>query len=357
MAKRIPGRGESLAYYIKIVGTGEKQAEDLTREEAAEAMELILSGRATPVQIGGFLLALRMKGEAGPEHAGFTEAAWKQVRPVEAPPGVLDTADYAGRTGAPFLSLAADFVAAAAGVPIVRHGNGSAPGFAGRRSLFDTLRELGVLTGPRPGARLQFVHITQVCPELHALLELRKQLGVRSVNHTVARMLNPSRARVHLLGISHRPYLEKMARALQELGARRALIVDGVEGSEEMGLDAETGMCEVRARPSTHPVDTSQHEGRGPRDEVRSLRMGPKEFGLQRGTVEPVKSAAEDAALVEGVLSGRVAGPARDGTLLNGALRLWVAGRAREPPEATEMARETLDSGKAFSLLRELRGR
>lgn len=357
MAKRIPGRGETLAYYIKIVGTGERQAEDLTREEAAEAMDLVLSGKATPAQTGAFLLALRMKGESGPEVAGFAEAARRHCPPLAAPPETLDTADYAGRVREPFLSLAADFIAAAAGVPIVRHGNGAAPEFMGRRSIFDTLRALGVEAGPRPGATLQFIHVSQVCPALDGLLHLRRELGVRSVAHVVARLLNPSGAKAHLLGIAHRPTLELMAHALRDSGARRALLVDGVAGSEEMALDAEAGVCEVRARPSTHPVDVSKHEGRGPRGEVRNYRMGPKTFGLKGGPVEPVKSAAEDAALLESILKGGTHGPPRDGALLNGALRLWVAGRAADEAEALRRAREALDSGKAFSLLQELRGR
>lgn len=339
MAKRIPGRGESLAYYIKIAGTGEKQAEDLTREEAAEAMELLLSGRATPAQTGAFLLALRMKGEAPAEVAGFAEAARRFSAPVRAPPGALDVCDYAGRTREPFLSLAADFIAAAAGLPVVRHGDGAAPEFAGRRSLFDTLRALGVESGPRPGSPLQFLHVSQVCPPLDRLLHLRRELGVRSVAHVVARLLNPAGAEVHLLGIAHRPTLEVMSRALRILGARRALLVDGVAGSEEVPADAEAGVCELR-------------DG-----EVRSHRLGPREFGLPHGSVEPVGSAAEDAALVEALLRGEASGPARDGALLNAALRLRVAERASDPPAALGMAREALGSGKAFSLLRELRGR
>lgn len=338
MGKRIPGRRETLAHYIKIVGTGEKQSEDLTREEAAEAMELILSGRASPVQVGGFLMALRMKGEKGPEHAGFTEAARRYVRPVAAPPGVLDTADYAGRARAPFLSIAADLIAASAGVPIVRHGNGSAPGFAKRRSLFDVLRALGVEPGPRAGSPLQFVHLSQFCPEVHRLLELRGELGVRSFNHTVARMLNPSRARVHLLGIAHRPYLERMAFALRTLGAERALIVDGVEGSEQLPLDGEAGVCELR-------------DG-----ETRTYRLGPREFGLKP---EPVgveaEGAAEDAALVERVLRGRESGAPRSAALLNAALRLYAAGRHGDRRGALRAAGEALDSGRPFDLLERLR--
>ncbi len=337
MAKRIPGRGESLAYYIKIVGTGEKQAEDLTQEEAAEAMELILSGRATPAQTGAFLLALRMKGESGAEVAGFAGAARGRATPVRAPPGALDVCDYAGRSGEPSLGLAADVIAASAGLPIVRHGDGSAPEFAGRRSFIATLQALGVEAGPRPDAMLQFLHVSRVCPPLHRLLEMRRELGVRSVAHVVARLLNPAGARLHLLGIAHRPTLERMAHALRALRAERALLVDGVAGSEEVPLDSGVGVCEIR------------------NGEVRNYRLGPKEFGIKPGSVEPVKSAEEDAALVEGVLSGKVEGPPRDSALLNSALRLQVAGREPGPSEALEAAREALDSGKAFSLLEQLR--
>ncbi|MBI4362681.1 MAG: anthranilate phosphoribosyltransferase [Euryarchaeota archaeon] len=338
MAKRIPGRGETLAYYNKIVGTGEKASEDLTREEAREAMDLILRGKATPAQTGGFLMALRMKGEAAPEHAGFTEAARARLRPVPGPPGVLDTADYAGRTTQPFLSLAADFIAASAGVAIVRHGNGSAPAFAGRRSMFDTLRALRVHTGPRPGKMLQFVHITEFAPEVHSLLELRKELGVRSAMHTVARMLNPSGARSHLLGISHRPYLEKMARALADLGAERALIVDGVSGSEELPPDSGSLVCELR------------------HGELRTHRLGPEEHGLPRGSLDlKITGAAGDAALIEQVLQGKTAGPPRNAALMNAALRLYAAGKTEDPKEALRMSEEALASGRARKLLEEMR--
>jgi anthranilate phosphoribosyltransferase len=279
-----------------------------------------------------------MKGESGPEVAGFAEAARRHTAPLRAPAGALDTADYAGRTREPFLGLAADFIAAAAGVPVVRHGNGAAPEFAGRRSLFDTLRALGVEPGPRPGSPLQFIHVSQVCPPLDRLLHLRRELGVRSAAHVVARLLDPAATGVHLLGIAHRPTLDLMASALRQLGARRALLVDGVAGSEELPMDADAGVCEVR-------------DG-----EVRNHRLGAREFGLRPGSVGPVKDAAEDAALVESILGGTAAGPARDGALLNGALRLYAAGRTDSKGEALRLVREALDSGKAFSLLEQLRG-
>jgi anthranilate phosphoribosyltransferase len=225
--------------YIKAVGAGQKRARALSRVEAAEAMALCVGG-AEPVQVGAFLLALRMKGETPEELAGFCEALEAHMGRAGAPAGTLEVDAHGdGHAGVPSLLPAAACAAAALGTPVAlsvelgspkaRHGLDAALGALGFSGTLDAeraARDLG-----RAGVGV--LDLQAICPPAARLCALRPLLGVRTAAQTVAKLLSPLGAGARLVGIFHAPYLEPTARALALGGALRGLVVQQLGGLPE----------------------------------------------------------------------------------------------------------------------------
>lgn len=226
--------------FIKAVGSGAKRARDLTRDEAREAMGLVAGGRVEPVQIGAFLLALRMKGEAADELAGFVEALEPHIAGAAAPAGTLDVDCHGdGHAGQPTLLPAAACAAAALGVPVLLRADVENPYakhglLAAWRSLFPVGDVLDAQRAARDlvGRRIALLDLRLSCAPLHRLVALRPLFGVRTAAQTLMKLIDPMRASKRLVGVFHAPYLPSTARALAQLGAD-ALCVQALGGLPE----------------------------------------------------------------------------------------------------------------------------
>src|SRR6266545_1200388 len=225
---------ERVRFFLREIGQGPRAGRDLTREEAREAMSLILSRRATPAQTGGFLLVQRYKGESPEELIGFAEAVRATARLITPKvEGLLDIGSpYDGRKKSIVVSPASAIVVAAAGVPVVMHGEKLiGPKFG--VPIGDVLEALGIDIDREPEesersiqeASIGFMRQAHVVPQVFALRELRTEIALRTCFSTVEKIYNLAGASFSLLGLSHLPYAEKMMGAAQALGFRRVMIV------------------------------------------------------------------------------------------------------------------------------------
>lgn len=337
---------ERMQYLVHKVGAGEKAAQDLTYEEAREAADLLLSGAATPAQAGGFLVALRVKGETLDEMRAFTEASRAQNRPIVLDRGALplDVPVYAGKKSFFHAIIPACFLMAACGQPVLLHGFSGIPGRVGAA---DVLAALGVDAGgtTEKGAALlkgcgfAYLDVAQFNPALHRFQSLRNELGVRTIFNAVSRMVDPAGSGVHLIGISHPPYFESTIDVLTRLGSKRVLIVRGVEGgpdpsitSQTTGFLAESGKSEA----VSFPMD----------------RLG---LVWARRSEVTGGAANDQAALTEKILSGEVSGPMRDWALMTAAYGLFASGKEPAFFDAWKRAEEALVNRGGLERLNEAR--
>ena len=225
--------------FVQIVGRGEKLARDLTREEALEAMRTLLAGEGTPAQVGGFLIAMRVKSESVEECIGFTQGARECFDPPAlAPAGSIDVgAPHDGRVRIAPLTWLAALITAAGGVATVTSGT---PDLAPKHGVGvpEVLEALGVdpmaagAAGPSTLDTLNLTYqpVAQWFPEWEAFRSIREELGLRPLQSTVEKLLNPCRADHSVVGVFHKPYMERLAEVLRALGVRRAAVVQGPEG-------------------------------------------------------------------------------------------------------------------------------
>jgi anthranilate phosphoribosyltransferase len=370
-----PEPSERMRFFLREIGQGRRAGRDLTRDEAREAMSLILAQQATPAQAGGFLLVQRYKGESPEELIGFAEAVRASARTITPKvEGLLDIGSpYDGRKKSIVVSPASAIVVAAAGVPVVMHGEKRiGPKFG--VPIGDVLEVLGIDIDREPEGversvqetGLGFMRQSRFVPQVFALRELRTEIALRTCFSTIEKIYNLAGAAYSLLGLSHLPYAEKMLAAASEMGFRRVMIIQGIEGNE----DAPTSRpcrafvwdaLSVRPEPS---ASRGRVEGLRPSGDVahapafKELRIDPAEYGLQPATAEEMAGgdASENARIAESVLSGESGGH-RDLVLLNAGLRIWLAERAGSIAHGIERARAAIDSGAARAKLEELRVR
>lgn len=334
---------------IAKIGKGQKTWKDLTWDEAKGAVRGLIEEKTTPVQTGAFLLAMRLKMESVTELAAFTAAAREYVAPLSIPAGLplVDLPTYAGKQETLHAAVAGALVASAAGAAVLMHGYDGVPGRIGSGTV---LSHMGIATDQMPdqvGETLAtrgfaYLDIALYHPALSRFLDLRRELGVRTLFHPVARMLNPARAASQLIGITHPAYVEKTAEALRILGGRRALIVRGVEGDPELSLTAVTRVLELRE------------------DRVTPFSLQPRDAGFAFGTLRDMSGGAvsgqpaQEAKLLTRVLKNELRGGLRDWILLNAALVLYAAGVAPSLSAGAPLALRALESGAAAKKLEDL---
>ncbi len=340
---------ERMRFFLREIGQGPRAGRDLTREEARDAMSLILSQEATRAQMGGFLLLQRYKGESPEELAGFAEAVRAGARSIRPKvDGLLDIGSpYDGRKRSIVVSPTSAIVTAAAGVPIVMHGEkGIGPKFG--VPIGDVLEALRVDIDGDPDEVQRsieevgagYMRSSWFVPQVFALRKLRAEIALRSCLNTVEKIYNLAGADYGLLGLTHLPYMEKMMATVQEMGFRRVLIVQGIEGNEDA--------------PTSRPCRAFLWDGGG----TTELRIDAGEYGLQPASKEEMAGgdAMFNAAIAERILDGEM-GAYRDLVLLNAGLRVFLAERAKTIAEGIERAREAIDSGAARAKLELLRKR
>ena len=338
---------ERMRAHLRAIGQGPRAGRDLTRDEARDAMELILSGGATRAQMGGFLLLQRYKGESVDELLGFADAVRAHATTIHPRvSGLLDIGSpYDGRKKSIVVSPASSIVAAAAGVPVVMHGEkdlGPKHGVP----IGDVLEALGAGVDAEPGEveraietiGLGYMHQSRFSPDVAAIREVREEVALRTVFATVEKIWNLASADYSIVGLAHLPYMEKMLAAASNLGFRRVLIVQGIEGNEDA--------------PTSRACRAFLWES----GETREVRIDASEFGLQPATKEEMVGgdAATNAAIAEGIFGGET-GAHRDLVLLNAGVRMWLAERALSIGEGIELARKAVDSGAAREKLDALR--
>lgn len=322
------------------------ERQNLSADEAEQAMTAILDGAASDAQIAGFLVALRMKGETAEELLGFARAMRAHAVPVavsgQGP--LLDTCGTGGDGLATFnISTIAAFVAAGAGVRVAKHGNRS---ISSRCGSADLLEALGVGLAATAGEMAESIERVGVgflfAPALHPAMRhaqpVRRELKLRTVFNLLGPLTNPAGATRQLVGAHSPRAAELIARTLAALGCERGFVVHGADGLDEISTTTETLAWEI-------------HRG-----EVVFRTLTPEQFGVRRASLGQLSGGdpQENARIARAILEGEK-GPRRDVVLVNAAAALIAAGAAEDFPSAMALAARSIDSGAALARLESLK--
>ena len=312
----------------------------LSQEQAGRVLREIMSDAAGEVEIAGFLIALRTKGETEEELAGLAATMRSLATPVNCKrDDLLDTAGTGGGRTTFNVSTTAALIAAGAGCAVAKHGNRSATSLSGSADVLEALgAKLDV--GPEGVARCidEAGFGFLFAPAHHAatrfVVPVRKELAVRTIFNFLGPLTNPAGARRQLIGVADPGFLDVMAGALARLGVDRALLVSSADGLDEMSTSGETHVVEVN--------ETT----------IERYTVTPEDVGLPTASFEEVAGGtpAENAATTRAILAG-VAGPRRDIAVLNAGAAIYAAGQAASIAEGVKAAQEAIDSGAAADRL------
>jgi anthranilate phosphoribosyltransferase len=326
----------SMHRFLKEVGRGKKGARDLTYEEALEVAQLMLSGEATDAQIGAFLQAERIKGETVEELLAFLHQLQSQAQRIPHDfPDLLDTAGpYDGRSKSFMATIVSSLVVAAAGGRVVMHASETLPPKYGV-VLSDVLSKLGIrMEHSVEGAllRLQQTGICALatesfCPPLARLRKIREELGIRTLWNTVEKALNLGNATYSILGVFHGAALEKAAELQKHLNFRRSLVVQGMEGSEDIPLHRPSRMIWIE------------------QDSIREIRIDPAAYGMTGEKQLEILTADQQAEHVLAILNNQP-DPYYTHSVLNSGIKLWLYGKTPDLQEGIELAKTLLSDGK-----------
>lgn len=325
-------------YYSKLM-----QKQNLTTEEAEDCMDMLMSGQASQLQITAVLMALATKGETPDEIAGFAKGMRAKASLV---PDETDSIDIVGTGGdqcASFnISTTSAFVAAAAGAKVAKHGNRSVSSKSGAA---DVLEALGVKIASKPEQAkkcLESTHLSFLFAQsYHASMKyvgpVRGQLGVRTVFNILGPLTNPAKADYIVLGVYEKSLTEIMAKVLQQVGIKRAMVVFGNDVMDEISVSDATTVTEVNG------------------DSLKTYEITPEEFGLKRYDKSEIVGGtpAENAQITKDILSGTLTGAKRDIVLMNAGAALYTYGIADTLAEGIQKAGEAIDNGSALAKLEE----
>jgi anthranilate phosphoribosyltransferase len=315
--------------------------EDLTTEEAADAMREVMEGRASPASLGALLSALVMKGERPAEIVGFARTMRDHAVKLAAPAGdVFDTCGTGGdRSGTFNISSAVALVVAACGVKVAKHGNRSVSSRCGSADVFE---QLGVNISAAAPVVERSLHETDIAfffaptfhPSMKHAAQTRRELGIRTAFNLLGPLTNPAGARRQIVGVPRPELADLVARALLMLGTERAWVVHGIDGIDEISTTGYTRVLECR-------------DGA-----VNTFYVHPAEFGISKASPVDLQGgdAAQNASIVRDVLDSH-RGAARDVVLLNAGAALFVAGAASSVREGIAMAASAVDRGTAKATL------
>lgn len=315
----------------------------LTETEAKAAFNVIMSGEATPAQIGAFLMALRVRGETVDEIAAAASIMRAKVTPVKAPDGAIDTCGTGGDARGTFnISTGAALVVAAAGVPVAKHGNKA---MSSKSGSADVLSSLGVnldadMTHVEAAMREAGIGFL-MAPRHHSAMRhvgpVRTELGTRTIFNLLGPLANPAGAKRQVMGVFAREWVEPLAIVLGRLGAIHALVVHGADGLDELTTTGVSHVAEFK-------------DGK-----VSVYDVTPEDAGLARAHMDDLRGgdAEENAAVIRAMLDG-APGPYRDIVCLNAAAGLLVGGRCASLMDGARIAAEVIDSGAAKGVLAKL---
>ena len=315
----------------------------LTADEAEAAFSALFDGAATPAQIGGLLMALRVRGETVDEIAAAVRAMRKRMNRITAPEGAIDIVGTGGDgKGTLNISTATAFVVAGAGVPVAKHGNRN---LSSKSGSADALTQMGinVMIGPQVSqqainkAGICFMMATMHHPAMRHVGPPRAELGTRTVFNLLGPLTNPASVRRQLTGAFSADWIRPMAEVLRDLGSDAAWLVHGADGTDEISIAGETHVAALK-------------DGR-----ISEFVVTPEDAGLPRHPFEAIIGGEphENAAAFRALLGGERSAY-RDAVLLNAAAALLIAGRAADLREGAAMAAESIDSGAATDRLTRL---
>lgn len=320
----------------------------LSRRDASAVMEDLLAGKVAEEDIVRLLAALRDKGETVEELVGFATAMRRRARELfgDAPldgATLVDTCGTGGNAKGTFnISTATAFVVAGAGARVAKHGNRS---YTSRCGSADVLESLGVRVDGSLAQTAAAIHEVGIgfffAPTAHSAakhaMPARKKLGGRTVFNLLGPLTNPAGAAAQVLGVFDVRWVEPMAGALAELGTRRAFVVHGADGLDEIALSGETHVAEVSGKS------------------VRTYRLAPEDFGVMHAPLDSLLGgdAQTNAQIIRAILAGET-GPRRDIVLINASAALVAAGRADNLRSGVTLAAQSIDSGSAMKKLEAL---
>lgn len=315
--------------------------QDLSEEEMIECMTQIMSGEVTDSQIASFLTALKVKGEAITEIVGGAKVLREKAEVVELQNYyTVDTCGTGGdKLGTFNISTTVTFIAAAAGITVVKHGNRSVSSKCGAA---DVLEALGVkidITPEQVEACVKSINIGFFfAPTFHKAMrfvgKIRKELGFRTIFNILGPLVNPAHANAQVLGVFDGQLTEPMAEVLKNLGVERALVVHGLDGLDELSTTTDTKVTELKDGMITTYI------------------LQPESFGFERATISDIVggNASDNAFIIQEILNGQK-GFKRDIVLLNAAAALYVGRKVESLQEGITLAEEIIDSGKALEKL------
>ena len=315
---------------------------DLTKEEAMKAQEMILSGEATQSQIACFLTALRMKGETLDEITGLAMVLRDKANTIS--PKVDNYVDFVGTGGdctySFNISTTSAFVVAAAGVPVAKHGNRS---ISSKSGAGDVLEALGVNISADPDVvekcveevGIGFMFAPHFNPAMKYVGPVRKEMGIRTVFNILGPLSNPSRAKAMVVGVYSPSLTEVIAGTMANLDVKRGFVVSGEDNMDEFTLTGPSTVSEIK-------------DGK-----VETYEITPEQFGLKRCKIEDLQGGdgTVNAQITKDILSGKERGAKREIVLLNAGAALYIGGKAESIEEGICIAGETIDSGKAMETL------
>jgi len=314
------------------------EGRSLTPQQAEESMNEIMEGKALVSQIGAFLTALRMKGETIEEITAFAQVMRGKVTRIEScvHRSVLDTCGTGGDGSGSFnISTAAAFVAAGAGVPVAKHGNRSV---SSRCGSADVLKELGVNIEAAPPTVLRCLEQAGICfifaplfhPAMKHAIGPRQEIAICTVFNILGPLTNPAGAEYQLLGVYSDQLTDKLAGVLLKLGSRKAYVVHGYDGLDEISVSGPSKVSELK------------------KGSIHSYEIKPEDFGLEVYPADSIRGgdAAENGRILKEVLSGR-AGAYRDAVLLNAGAAISAYNEEMTIAEGVELAADSIDSGRA----------
>ncbi len=312
----------------------------LSADEAAQAFSIMMSGEATPAQMGAFLLALRVRGETVEEITGAAQAMRAKAARVKAPEGAIDTCGTGGDAKGTYnISTCTAFVVAGAGVPVAKHGNKAVSSKSGSA---DVLAALGVNLDVGPELVTKAIAEAGVgfmfAPKHHAAMRhvgpVRAELGLRTIFNLLGPLANPAGAKYQLIGVFSRDWIVPLAEVLANLGSEHVWVVHGGDGLDELTTTGPTYVAELK------------------NGSVTTFEVTPEDAGLAQAAPDDLAGgdANENAKAIRDVLAGRPS-PFRDIVVLNAAAALVVAGKADGLAAGAKLAIEAIDGGAAQSSL------
>ncbi|MBV8700820.1 anthranilate phosphoribosyltransferase [Bradyrhizobium sp.] len=330
---------DDLKSIIGKVATGAS----LSREEAASAFDSMMSGEATPSQMGGLLMALRVRGETVDEITGAVSAMRAKMLRVDAPSDAIDIVGTGGDgSGSVNVSTCAAFIVSGAGIPVAKHGNRA---LSSRSGAADVLTALGVKIDLKPDhvgrcvkqAGIGFMFAPAHHPSMKNVGPTRVELATRTIFNLLGPLTNPAGVRRQMVGVFSRQWVQPLAQVLKNLGSDAAWVVHGSDGLDEITLTGPTFV-------------TALENG-----QVRSFEISPDDAGLPHAHGESLRGGDADANAValRSVLDGKPS-PFRDVALFNAAAALVVAGKVKNLKEGVALGAQSLDSGAAATRLKQL---